>query len=230
MGAEMWSAIAGLAGDIGGALIGSHATGKSNRYNLMIARENREWQEMMANTAMQRRVEDLKKAGLNPVLAAGGSGADTPSPTTAKMEPKFDPAWTKGAGANAALLVRQIDKLKAETANLTADTRAKLFATDIQESFLSIEKEQAIRGKELDQEKARAEIKNLGLSAELTGRNLDKFDRTVDTLVQNLNQQAEKGKLDLEALRNIAELGGIETMKAMPLIKLLVQLLMRMGR
>ena len=47
-------------------------------YNSAEAMANREWQEHMSNTAYQRAVEDMKKAGLNPILAFANGGASTP--------------------------------------------------------------------------------------------------------------------------------------------------------
>lgn len=48
-------------------------------YNSAEAQKNRDWQEYMSNTAYQRAMEDMKKAGLNPILAYQQGGASTPA-------------------------------------------------------------------------------------------------------------------------------------------------------
>lgn len=55
---------------------------KNREFQASEAEKTRQWQEHLANTSYQRAVEDLKKAGLNPILAYM-NGATTPSGATA---------------------------------------------------------------------------------------------------------------------------------------------------
>lgn len=56
-------------------------TSATNEFNAEQARIQREWETQMSNTAYQRAVADMEKAGLNPAMlyASGGNGASTPN-------------------------------------------------------------------------------------------------------------------------------------------------------
>lgn len=67
--------------NLGGNLLG---IGLQGHFNSKEAKKNREFQAWMSSTAYQRAVKDLRKAGLNPVLALG-SPASTPGGATASV-------------------------------------------------------------------------------------------------------------------------------------------------
>lgn len=56
---------------------------KQNEFNAVEANKQREFEERLANSQYQRAVTDLKKAGLNPILAYQNMGNNTPSGATA---------------------------------------------------------------------------------------------------------------------------------------------------
>ena len=130
----------------GASLIGTHL---SNQANSAEAAKNRDFQEKMSNTAHQRQVTDLRKAGLNPILSALGSGASTPSGGQATMN-DFAPGISKGA--ETAIAVRQQNKalqgMDATIGNTEADTLNKKETAKLI-GFQTAESAQAVKQKEL---------------------------------------------------------------------------------
>lgn len=182
----MWGAIGSIASSlIGGGL--SYLGGReANSTSQRLAQAQMDFQRMMSNTAHQREVEDLKKAGLNPILSAKYGGASSPGGAMPNVRNELAELGeaVKG-GVSSAVGVR---KAEAEVANLQEQN--KLLQVQQANTAADTGVKQALQGKTL------AETYKAGAETDLSGEKFRATRKNVEVLGQTLrNMGVQEGIL-----------------------------------
>lgn len=165
------------------------------------AKKQMDFQAEMSNTSYQRGMEDMRKAGLNPILAYSQGGASAPSGaagsvTAAKMEaPQIHGLSSSAASAaNTALQMRRDDSSIA-----LQDQQAQSTAAQTQKTVADTERSRVGTANDIAAAKRQAQIHNDTSSARQLQKMQADFDR--NTLqYDKINEKIQKGANTVESV------------------------------
>lgn len=105
---------------------------RANAQNIDLAREQMAFQERMSNTSYQRAVEDMRKSGINPMLAVDKGGASTPAGAAPTMQNiAANLMGNVSSAAQVALTLKQIEKVQQEIDISSPDAIIGGFKADV---------------------------------------------------------------------------------------------------
>lgn len=121
---SFWGDAFGAVGGLFNSALGWYGQKESNRINKHIASDTREWQTQMDNTKWQRQVEDMKLAGINPMLAVNQGVGGIPPGSQATVQNELGNVGASAIEASRA--AAELRNLNESTQKIRSDTKLNL--------------------------------------------------------------------------------------------------------
>jgi hypothetical protein len=164
--AAIWPAVIAGAAALGASALSAYGQGQANAANKEIAREQMAFQENMSNTAYYRAMRDMKRSGLNPILAYSQGGASAPPGAAIPVSNEFAGSsqyLSQGVSSalDAAKFPSQLDQLEASVEKIKADTNVSRSITYLNEVNADLRKAQ-IRTEDMKPDLLYGQLQKLG--------------------------------------------------------------------
>lgn len=234
----LWSALGSLAAPVLGGLIDSNSQRSANRANIQLAKDQMAFQERMRNTEVQARVEDLRAAGLNPMLAYSGA-ASSPQGARAEVQPVTrNTAGALASAWGAAVQAKQIENMDVQNRLLMEQVEAQKIENDMNRPRVPWSADRA----RFEQGKLEAEVEQLGtmirtgkIGTEIRAEDLkqgkltsEQMEKLMPVLLEIQKLEAKARQLEIPKLENIS---GFEDKigESAPIIRFLLEVLRGSG-
>lgn len=194
-------------GDLLGAGLSYLGGSQAAATNVTSAREQMKFQQEMDNTKYRRMMADMRKAGLNPIMAAGNSPGSAPSGASASVADAITPAVSSAnhfrrSRAEVANMLEINKNLREQNHNLRVQAENTQASTAKYASDISLN-EQLARKSKADEALSYASAKNINTQQQISAYELPAYKNAADVEKSKLGEAMKWSDRVMQSIGNI---------------------------